>query len=440
MKRFLLKQKVLLLLTITSIFSLLAVGIFVYIYTHSILVKNKEIEILNIVTEQSHESIAIFKNDMSIVKEIEARIEVVTNEYLLNHSQINKDKFLSIASELIKSDKNYLSVYFLDKNGVVLISTDPRFEGQDYSFDDDYVKRMMGKSIIDIGIDKISNQFAYYFSAPVLGNNGDIVGVLVLRVDPSEVNDSIIASEASKDNVVMLVDEFGVVLYSPEADRLFKSLGVLTDEEKSKLQENNRFNGQEIIPLQYDSVQQDIRGYKGPTFESIYDKVDGDTETLSLIKLTDLSFYLVTEIRLESVNNEVLTTVFTITLITLIILIIISLFIFYFLEKFLKPLDKFKLFFANISKGDFSQEIKIETKDEFSDLAASVDKMSKDLSGLYKNLDEKVKEKTEKLEQSETVIKEALEKAERLNKLMVGRELEMVGLKKELDTLKNKNG
>lgn len=56
----------------------------------------------------------------------------------------------------------------------------------------------------------------------------------------------------------------------------------------------------------------------------------------------------------------------------------------------------------------------------------------------YNVLEQKVKERTQKLEQSEMSIKKTLDESERLNKLMVGRELEMIKLKTEIADLKSK--
>ena len=69
--------------------------------------------------------------------------------------------------------------------------------------------------------------------------------------------------------------------------------------------------------------------------------------------------------------------------------------------------------------------------------------MAFNLQDLYANLEKKVSirtqeldERNKKLNESESVLKDALETSERANKLMVGRELEMVELKKTIKTLK----
>ena len=141
-------------------------------------------------------------------------------------------------------------------------------------------------------------------------------------------------------------------------------------------------------------LQQGLDDYKSPVIFNVNDEEDGDQEIISLVKINDLPFFLVVEVRLGVINLQIINIVTTIVLLVLLVLLILSFIIYYFLSLFIKPLDKFRLFFENISKGNFSEEIKIDTRDEFGDMALSVNKMSKDLKSLYKNLDEKVKEQT----------------------------------------------
>jgi nitrate/nitrite-specific signal transduction histidine kinase len=83
-------------------------------------------------------------------------------------------------------------------------------------------------------------------------------------------------------------------------------------------------------------------------------------------------------------------------------------------------------------------ENELKAKDETATLARSFNDMAGKLDDLYRNLDAKVKEKTKKLVLSENTLKKNLSEAEKMNKLMVGRELEMIKLKQELVQLKNK--
>jgi len=434
MKKILLKQKVSIVLAAVSIVSLLVTGVLVYFYINKVLTENKKNDIFSLGVQQSKESNLIFTNNQLFAYMLSTRTPV--SDYLIKPDAKKGSDLTNLFYEYTNKDKKYLAIYLLDKNGVGQVSTDPRFVGQNYSFRDYFINAIKGIPFIDAAIGKTSNQFGYYFSQPVYDKDKNILGVIVAKVDESDISKSIVSSEVSKDNIIMLVDQFGVILASNDKTRELKSLGTLTEEQKLKIKETNKFLGKEIVPLQYELASQAIKTYSKSVLLNFYDSEDKDNEIVSVNKIGDFSFYLVNEIRLEAIGNQVLSTTSTIVSIVLVILLIITLLIYFSLVNFIKPLDKFKLFFLNISKGDFTQEIDIKTKDEFADMALSMNKMAKDLAGLYKNLDEKVKIKTQKLEESESKLKETLSETEKINKIMIGRELEMIKIKNELKEIK----
>ncbi len=124
--------------------------------------------------------------------------------------------------------------------------------------------------------------------------------------------------------------------------------------------------------------------------------------------------------------------------------------------EIMQPIDDFYVMFENRTGGEVAKYLKFSNILFFviALLAAFVMIMSgysyivvgqqitkreqseKDLVDLQKNLEIKVETRTKQLELSEAEIRRALQESERLNNLMVGRELMMVKLKEELNTLK----
>ncbi|MFA6476300.1 MAG: hypothetical protein WCV68_02665 [Candidatus Paceibacterota bacterium] len=70
------------------------------------------------------------------------------------------------------------------------------------------------------------------------------------------------------------------------------------------------------------------------------------------------------------------------------------------------------------------------------ELTKNLQKAAQEKIVLYDSLEQKIKERTKFLEQSEKEAQKALAQADKLNTLMVGRELEMLKLKKEIIELK----
>ena len=146
----------------------------------------------------------------------------------------------------------------------------------------------------------------------------------------------------------------------------------------------------------------------------------------------------------------------TVILISVIIIfIVIGLIIGFFISRSItRPLSKLVVASKAVAKGDFSQRVEAETKDEIGDLATSFNKMTEDLKRSHTALEEskavleikveaRTKELKELMEKQEEIIKERtkeiqekMEELERFNKLAVGRELKMIELKEEIKKLK----
>ena len=93
--------------------------------------------------------------------------------------------------------------------------------------------------------------------------------------------------------------------------------------------------------------------------------------------------------------------------------------------------------------GDLSGTVAISSKDEIGELASEFNEMAKKLREFYGVLEQRVKERTveaeeakKKLEILNQELQKKLEEFERMNKLMVGRELKMAEMKKEIVQLK----
>jgi C4-dicarboxylate-specific signal transduction histidine kinase len=354
----------------------------------------------------------------------------------LDQTKARENELSGIFSEYAKADAQYLSLYLLNEKGIALISTDPSFVGQDYSFRNYYKEGMAGRPAVDMLLGKTSNEFGYYFSHPVFDGN-KVIGVFVAKVDSKEINSAILTSEVNRDSTVMLVDEYGIVVTTDVSDRFLKSLGELTPAEMGEIRTSNKFLGREILPLQYEVVQEIVRNDESIQGIEINDEVDGEKEMITVNQIGELPFYLVSETGLERITDTISRTIFI--LIGLIsIALFFSFFVIYRLIMYsLSPLEKLKSLVKSVSEGDFSKRVEVYSKDEFGDLANSFNKMSADLEDIYKNLEKKVAERTVELEKSRQEFSLALEKSEKTNRLMVGRELEMIRLKKELADLKS---
>lgn len=127
--------------------------------------------------------------------------------------------------------------------------------------------------------------------------------------------------------------------------------------------------------------------------------------------------------------------------ISLLIISIISLFsTIYIYWSVGRRLNKFSLAVSTFSRNKLEfdmDESLLKGGDEISTLAKAFRSMASELRDLYSDLEEKVRTRTKDLKESEGKLTTKLNEVEKLNRLMIGRELKMADLKKELDKLQN---
>lgn len=105
-----------------------------------------------------------------------------------------------------------------------------------------------------------------------------------------------------------------------------------------------------------------------------------------------------------------------------------------------RRMSKLINFVREMSAGKSVKPIAITRSDELGELGSAFNNLSVKLSESRIGLERQVKERTKELDQKSSELKKTLAESERLNKSMIGRELEMIKLKKEIMALKkNKN-
>ena len=145
-----------------------------------------------------------------------------------------------------------------------------------------------------------------------------------------------------------------------------------------------------------------------------------------------------------SLENNIRQIVISSVILTASFCVAIIIFIFLFSNNLIvRPLKKISAATNAFVGGQENYEIKLKSNDEIGNLAKNLNQMFRDLKksrtsleDYAKNLEAKIKERTRALEIKNEEQAKINEKLEQTNKLMVGRELRMIELKKEIDRLK----
>lgn len=133
----------------------------------------------------------------------------------------------------------------------------------------------------------------------------------------------------------------------------------------------------------------------------------------------------------EKINRIIASTLFIGLIVFVALFFAFSLFI----RWLLSPLKTLSKSAEDIGKGNFDQKIKIKSDDEIGQLANAFNIMTTELKEFYKSLEDKVALRTKEAETATQEMKKKVSELERLNKTMIGRELEMIELKKKIKKL-----
>jgi methyl-accepting chemotaxis protein len=109
---------------------------------------------------------------------------------------------------------------------------------------------------------------------------------------------------------------------------------------------------------------------------------------------------------------------------------------------FTKPINNLLEGTMAVAQGNMDYTISIKARDEIGNLGVAFNSMTQELKksrkrveDYSKELEQKVEERTEELKMANISLKEKMKEVEVVNKLMVGRELKMMELKKKIDKL-----
>lgn len=366
----------------------------VFFYARNSLVENQKKSLLTLTKEQTDGVNEIFILNKDLTKKLSQTKELLN--YLQGKPTLQDEKILNLLNSYVLSD-SYLAIYLIDKNGLTLVSTDPRFVGQNYGFRNYFKNAIIGKNFLEANIGVTSKELGYYFSSPViLGSNQEVGGVLVVKLNPKIIEDNIKLDE-NLEGKIMLTNGEGIILFSNLPERIFKSLGTLSQNLLEKIEQGKKFPNIKIIPLVYDPAQQEIEKEANQFVLEFFDTAERANEFLTGAKIGDTTFYLVLEIAADFLNDQAFLVSGMLMLFIILAVIFCSLIVVLIISHSFYPLRTIKETAQLISLGNFEKKLKINTGDELEELGNAINTMIDNLRDSYSNLESKIDEKTKEL-------------------------------------------
>ncbi len=377
-------------------FFVTAISTFIVIIFTSNFVRNNIFSSLSLANEAKAEHISTFINDEKKTSVILSAASIYrdlfkepedSDQYLIIKDKVNKRLLRTL-----EADPFIDEVFLIGINGKILASSDKKQEGVVESNDDYFTKAQKETFFKDVYYSNTVNKLNYTVSSPVLGDNGDLLGVSVLRYLPKNFF-SIINNGATlnstEENFLINKDKY---FLSPSL-----SLGedVILREKVETKNTNDCYDPKEVEYITKNGHGGLVKEFGLQTVETKdYRGVDV-IATHSYIPETE--WCLVTKIdkaELLSFQKSLILVVSIMYLISLLFLYLIGSIV---VSKITKSLSILKLGVDKIKKGDFDYKVEVKTKDEIGELADSFNSLVLEVKESKGEIEKRVKEQTEEI-------------------------------------------
>lgn len=139
-------------------------------------------------------------------------------------------------------------VYVMNAEGTTIAASNwadaPTFVGQNFAYRPYFIEAMQGRLGRFFALGTTSNRRGYYFAYPVR-RGGEAVGVLAVKVDVEDM-ERVWHGTA---NHVLVLDDTRMVFMSDRPDWLYRPLGPLSDEHRTRLSTTRRYDRIDRAPL-----------------------------------------------------------------------------------------------------------------------------------------------------------------------------------------------
>ncbi|GAA0750870.1 methyl-accepting chemotaxis protein [Clostridium sartagoforme] len=371
------KVKMLLLLLPVIIISMLALGSMSYLTSKQII--NKEIE-LNMNNELDKKLQEIEKSLERHKKISESLAKVAQSSY----SSLTKDNLSSILVNLIETNDEtfgagiwfepfkynkeieFFGPYAYKDNGKAIYSN--QYTNTNFTLDDWYT---LGKATNEKVVwtspyyDPVTDVSMLTCTTPFYDSNNKFIGVSTADINLTTLQNNIKNMKVGNNGRAFLIDKDGLYIADADESKIMKT--NIKDDENSTLADL----GKKILSEK--SGQGTFSDDYG--IEKVYYKTIDETNWTIAISIPESEIYL----EVSSLMNKI----GVIILISILLVVIVIVLFANYIGKILKKVNNFAMKMAN---GDLTDQLDIESNDEFGQMSNHLNKMSKSIHSIIESV------------------------------------------------------
>lgn len=399
------KTKIILSIFLVIVIFGIATALFVYYIAEKAFVDQKKMDLKYATVEQTHETAQQFFAAQRMAKSIAESEQSI--KFLEGDLSNTSKSDLLIMMNHSNTDKTFGVLYLTDIKGEIVVATENYLEGNNHAYREYFKKTIAGIAWVEYAKNDITGIPGYFFSHPVVGQDGEVIGVAVTKLEPPSVESAFLETPLQLEGALMFVTKEGLVIYDSEKDRKYKTLGDISPVDEKKLKEEKNIQLADIPKLDYAEIQIYLQNYQGPKVFDFLDKLDNEQEIVSVSQIGKYPFFIIAEMKKSSFVAPMIKISIIVGVAVLLSAIFCSILMIVITNEFLKPLEKLKEFAKEMSKGNFNERINLQTNDEFAELGNVFNLMAARLKSIYGKLDQKVLEKTRDLQKFQLAIDNA---------------------------------
>lgn len=305
-----------------------------------------------------------------------------------------REEAIRILATIRKLDASSESVAIADARGTVVLA-DESIEGQDVSDRPWFREAIQGRVYVsDPAVSPASRRLSWIVSAPVKLPNGEVIGVLRLRRNDTDLNALFRSADEADPNAprYLLVDQLGIVLVSSHRnDRWqFTALAPLPPDVEQAIAAERRF-GDVVKPAVLGNSELAQGVLENPAFEgfAFTDPFSGEPLQAAVVKLERKPWRVVAAqpsgAFFAAVNSFALGN----TAVTAGLAAIALLTAFLLNRSLLRPVDALAEAVARLRNGDLTARVPVTTGDEIGQVGLQLNRTLDDVLALVQTREER---------------------------------------------------
>ncbi len=336
----------------------------------------KQIEIERWLDELQNDTNTALTEEYGYDRALTALTLAAENRYFQFYNGAIRNRF----QILVTQSRHLNALYLLDRQGRVVVATDPALDGSDMSSLNCF-RQTPTRSVFQFSLFTPEQNAVIYVAVPVLDVSGSYLGVVL--------------GQSTAIRLVEVLEDTTGLGASGKAFLVYSGNTILTTEGII-----DALQGETVQPQQTDSEGVLAFLENRSTLTGIFRNKQGERVLGVYRWLPELELGLAIEQNLFdafSVVTSSLNVTLVVALVSLLGGVLVALWL---TRQIASPLTSLAEAAQKITDGGMSGEVKIERQDEIGSLAKAFNKMTSQLSGLINQLEHRVAERTSELEET----------------------------------------